>query len=107
VGILGFLAAYCLLMIWQTFIRDRHLVYSGLISGGLPFTFMDLRADFWLEPAPNSWLNSGERRARESGSPAWEYRSKLVLLGCPFIHVRVSGGLTVPVIPVKSLDCLG
>src|SRR5436305_8490822 len=35
-------------------------------------------------------------------SPAWEYRSKFVLLGLPFIHIRVSGGLTVPVIPVKA-----
>ena len=34
--------------------------------------------------------------------PAWEYRSKLVLLGLPFIHVRVSGGLTVPVVPVTA-----
>src|SRR5438105_8417451 len=32
--ILGFLAAYCLLMIWaQQFIMDRHLVYSSLIIG--------------------------------------------------------------------------
>src|SRR3989440_7297596 len=35
-------------------------------------------------------------------SPAWEYRSKFVLLGLPFIHIRVSGGLTVPVMPVKA-----
>src|SRR6185369_13678499 len=34
--------------------------------------------------------------------PAWEYRSKFVLLGLPFIHVRVSGSLAVPVIPVKA-----
>jgi hypothetical protein len=34
--------------------------------------------------------------------PAWEYRSKLVLLGLPFIHVRVRGGLTTPAMPVKA-----
>jgi hypothetical protein len=34
--------------------------------------------------------------------PAWEYRSKFVLFGLPFIHVRVSGGLTMPVMPVKA-----
>jgi hypothetical protein len=34
--------------------------------------------------------------------PAWEYRSKYVLLGLPFIHIRVSGNLAVPVVPVKA-----
>jgi hypothetical protein len=34
--------------------------------------------------------------------PAWEYRSKFVLLGLPFIHMRVSGGLTVPIVPVRA-----
>src|SRR3989440_10378863 len=40
-------------------------------------------------------------------SPAWEYRSKFVLLGLPFIHVRVSGGLTVPGVPVKAWIAAG
>jgi hypothetical protein len=35
-------------------------------------------------------------------SPAWEYRSKFVLFGLPLIHLRVSGSLAVPVIPVKA-----
>ncbi len=106
VGILGFLAAYCLLMIWaRQFIRDRHLVYSGLIIGlVLPFTFIIFASGiFWLR-GPRKFL--AELRAKgvpaNLASPAWEYRSKLVLLGLPFIHVRVSGGLTVPVIPVKA-----
>jgi len=110
-GILGFLAAYCLLMIGaKQFIRDRHLVYSGWIIGlVLPFTFMIFASGiFWLR-GPRKFL--AELRAKgvtvNPARPAWEYRSKFVLLGLPFIHVRVSGGLTVPVIPGKSLDCLG
>jgi hypothetical protein len=39
--------------------------------------------------------------------PAWEYRSKFVLLGLPFIHIRVSGGLTVPRMPVKAWIAAG
>ncbi len=104
--ILGFAAAYGLLMIWaKQFIRDRHLVYSSLIVGlVLPFTFMVLASGiFWLR-GPRKFLT--ELRAKGVTSnparPAWEYRSRFVLLGLPFIHFRVSGGLTVPVIPVKA-----
>ena len=104
--ILGFLAAYGLLMIWaKQFIRDRHLVYSSLIIGlVLPFTFMIFASGiFWLR-APRKFL--AELTAKgvtvNPARPAWEYRSKFVLLGLPFIHVRVSGGLTVPVTPVKA-----
>jgi hypothetical protein len=34
--------------------------------------------------------------------PVWEYRSQFALFGLPFIHFRVSGGLTAPVTPVKA-----
>ena len=104
--VLGFLAAYCLLTIWaRQFISDRHLVYSGLIIGlVLPFTFMVFASGiFWLR-GPRKFL--AELTAKgvtvNPATPAWEYRSKFTLLGLPFIHVRVSGGLTVPVIPVKA-----
>jgi RNA polymerase sigma factor (sigma-70 family) len=105
-SILGFLVAYGLLMIWAIeFIRERHLVYSSLIIGlVLPFTFMIFASGiFWLR-APRKFL--AQLRAKglpaSPASPAWEYRSKFALLGFPFIHVRVSGGLTVPVTPVKA-----
>jgi RNA polymerase sigma factor (sigma-70 family) len=105
-SILGFLVAYCLLMIGaKQFIRDRHLVYSSLIIGFvLPFTFMIFASGiFWLR-APRKFL--AKLRAKgvtvNPAMPAWEYRSKFVLLGLPFIHVRVSGNLSVPVMPVKA-----
>ena len=106
-SILGFLAAYGLLMIWaKQIIRDHHLVYSSWIIGlVLPFTFMIFASGiFWLR-APRKFL--AELKAKglttvNPAGPAWEYRSKFVLLGLPFIHIRVSGGLTVPVTPVKA-----
>ena len=104
--ILGFLAAYGLLMIWaKQFVMDRHLVYSSLIIGlVLPFTFVLFASGiFWLR-APRKFL--AELAAKgvtvNPARSAWEYRSKFVLLGLPFIHVRVSGSLTVPVMPVKA-----
>ncbi len=104
--ILGFLAAYGLLMICaKQFIRDRHLVYSSLIIGlVLPFTFMVFASGiFWLR-GPRKFLAGLKSKGITvaTAMPAWEYRSKLVLLGLPFIHVRVSGGLTVPVVPVTA-----
>ncbi len=104
--LLGFYATYGLLMIWaKEFIKDRHLVYSSLIMGlVLPFTFVIFASGiFWLR-GPRKFL--AELRAKgvsvHPAAPAWEYRSKFILLGLPFIHIRVSGGLTVPVVPVKA-----
>ena len=109
-GVLGFLAAYGLLMIWaRQFVHDRHLVYTSLIFGlVLPFTFMLFASGiFWLR-LPRKFLAELEAKGG-SVNPAksvWEYRSKFVLLGLPFIHIRVSGGLTVPDAG-ESLDCGG
>src|SRR6266853_5061298 len=89
---IGFCAAYGLLMIWaKEFIKDRHLVYSSLIIGlVLPLTVMILASGiFWLR-APRKFL--AELRAKgvtvNPAMPAWEYRSKFGLLGLPFIHLR-------------------
>jgi RNA polymerase sigma factor (sigma-70 family) len=105
-GLLGFLVAYGLLMIWaRPFIRDHRLVYSSLIIGlVLPFTFaMFASGIFWLR-GPHKFLDelSAKGAAVSSVSPAWEYRSKFVLLGLPLLHIRISGSLTVPVTPVKA-----
>ena len=93
-------------MIWaKPFVMDRHLVYSSLIIGlVLPFTFALFASGmFWLR-GPRKFLAELKAKgvAVNPARPAWEYRSKLVLLGLPFIHIRVSGSLTVPVTPVKA-----
>jgi hypothetical protein len=109
--ILGFYAAYGLLMIWaKQIIRDHHLVYSSLIVGlVLPFTFMIFASGiFWLR-APRKFLAdlAAKGVTVNPARPAWEYRSKFALLGLPFIHIRMSGGLTVPVVPVKAWIAAG
>lgn len=104
--ILGFWAGYGVLLIWaKQFVMDRHLVLSSLVIGlVLPFTLVLFASGiFWLR-APGKFL--AELTAKgvtlNSARPVWEYRSKFVLFGLPFIHVRVSGGLTVPVVPVRA-----
>jgi hypothetical protein len=109
--ILGFWAAYGLLIIWALrFVMYRHLVYSSLVIGlVLPFTFVLFASGvFWLR-SPRKFL--AELKAKgvtvNPASPAREYRSKLVLLGLPFIHVRLRGGLTMPITPVKAWIAVG
>ena len=104
--LIGFCVAYGVLVIWaKEFIKDHHLVYSSLIIGlVLPFTLTILASGiFWLR-APRKFL--AEFMAKgvtvKPEGPAWEYRSKYVLLGLPFIHIRVSGNLAVPVVPIKA-----
>jgi len=110
-GILGFLVAYgCMMFGTRAFIRERHLMYSSLTVGlVLPFSFMLLAsAIFWLR-APRKFMAALKSKgvAVTSSKPAWEYQSKFVLLGLPFIHIRVGGGLTVPVVPVKAWIAAG
>jgi len=103
---IGFCVAYGFLVIWaKEFIKDHHLVYSSLIIGlVLPFTLMILASGiFWLRAPRKFLMELGAKGVTVNPeSPAWEYRSKFVLLGLPFIHLRVSGSLTVPVMPVKA-----
>lgn len=110
-SILGFLLAYGLLVIWgKQFIRERHLVFSSLIFGlVLPFTFMIFASGIYRLRGPRKFLDelAAKGITVATGRPAWEYRSKLVLLGLPFIHFRVSGSLTVPVTPVKAWIAAG
>jgi RNA polymerase sigma factor (sigma-70 family) len=105
-GTLGLWAGYGALLIWtKQSVMDRHLVYSSLVIGlVLPFTFVLFASGiFWLR-APGKFL--AELTAKgvtlNAARPAWEYRSKFVLFGLPFIHVRVSGGLMAPVVPVRA-----
>jgi RNA polymerase sigma factor (sigma-70 family) len=104
--IVGFWAGYYVLVIWANeFIRDHHLILSSLVIGlVLPFTLAILGSGiFWLR-APGKF--QAELRAKgltmNAARPALEYRSKFVLFGLPFIHIRASGGLTAPVVPVRA-----
>jgi RNA polymerase sigma factor (sigma-70 family) len=109
--VLGFFIAYGLLMIWaRQIIQDRHLIYSSVIFGlVLPFAFMLLaNGIFWLR-FPRKLLAelTAKGATVNPAKPAWEYRSKLSLLGLPFIHIRVTGGLAVVATPVKAWIAAG
>jgi RNA polymerase sigma factor (sigma-70 family) len=104
--ILVFWAGYALLMIWaKQFVMERHLVYSSLVIGlVLPFTIVLFASGIFRLRAPGKFQAKirGKGVSLNAARPAWEYRSKFVLFGLPFIHVRVSGGLAVPIVPVKA-----
>jgi RNA polymerase sigma factor (sigma-70 family) len=105
-GMLGFWAGYGVLMILaKQFVMDHRLVYSSLVIGlVLPFTFVLFASGiFWLR-APGKFLAELKTKGvpMNAARPPWEYRSKIVLFGLPFIHVRVSAGLTVPIVPVRA-----
>ncbi len=106
VWILGFWAGYAVLLISaQDFVRNNHLIFSSLVIGFvLPFTFVIFASGiFWLR-APGKFRAELRAKGRTlaAGRPAWEYRSKFVLFGLPFIHVRAGRGLTAPVVPVRA-----
>jgi len=105
-ALLGFWAGYGVLLISaKQFVTDHHLIFSSLVIGlVLPFTFALFTSGiFWLR-APGKFMSklAAKGVTLNAAKPAWEYRSKWVFLGLPLIHVRVRGGLTVPVIPVKA-----
>ena len=104
--ILGLWAGYgVLLILAKQFVIDRHLIFSSLAIGlVLPFTVVLFASGmFWLR-APGKFLAelTAKGVAVSATKPAWEYRSNFVLFGLPFIHVRASGSLTVPIVPVRA-----
>jgi RNA polymerase sigma factor (sigma-70 family) len=110
-GVLGFLVAYGLLMIWvRQLIHDRHLVYSSVIFGlVLPFAFMLIaNGIFWLW-LPRKLLAELDAKGGKvkPAKSVWEYRSKFTLLGLPFIHIRVTSGLAIAATPVKAWIAAG
>jgi RNA polymerase sigma factor (sigma-70 family) len=104
--LLGFWAGYGMLLLRaKQFIIDHHLVFSSLVVGlVLPFTTVLFASGIFRLRAPRKF--QAQLRAKgvtlNAAWPAWEYRSKFVLFGLPFIHIRASGSLTVPVVPVKA-----
>ena len=106
VCILGFFVGYGLLLIGaKQIIADHDLVYTSLIMGlTFPFIFVYLASAIWS--LQNRRQFAAEARAqRMTAVPAtvfWEYRSRFVLLGLPLIHIRINGGLTGPLAPVKA-----
>jgi RNA polymerase sigma factor (sigma-70 family) len=109
--ILGFFVAYGLLLILaKRIIMVHDLLFTSLIIGlVLAFTFAVFAHGMW---SLRTRRRFGAQLTAKGvtvnlARPAWEYRSKFVLLGLPFIHIRVSGGLTMPGKPVKAWIAAG
>jgi RNA polymerase sigma factor (sigma-70 family) len=111
VCLLGFFVAYSLLLILAKQIIMVHgLLFTSLIIGlVLAYTFMVFARGIWSAQARRKFI--AELRAKGAATnltrPAWEYRSKCVLPGLPFVHIRISGGLTAPGTPVKAWIAVG
>jgi len=105
-SILGFLAGYGALLIGaRHFVEDHRLIYSSLVIGLVfPFTFALFASGIFGLRAPGKFMAelAAKDVALKPAKPEWEYRSKLVFLGLPLVHYRVSGGLTTPIVPVKA-----
>jgi RNA polymerase sigma factor (sigma-70 family) len=108
--IAGFYTSFALLMWWASANAKNHpLLFSGLLIGlGIFYTVAVLAL------AISSWQNrrsapgnlSAHGIAARCASPAWEYRSKVTLLGLPLIHVRFGGKFSGET-PVKAWIAAG
>jgi RNA polymerase sigma factor (sigma-70 family) len=111
VSVLGFLFAYCLLIIWaRQIIADRHMISSVIIFGlVLPFSFIVVaNGIYWLRGSRTPEVGlPGKNESVNTARPAWEYCSKLRLVGLPFIHLRVNGGFAASAAPVKAWIAAG
>jgi RNA polymerase sigma factor (sigma-70 family) len=105
-GLFGFWAVFGVLLIWaKQFVMGHHLISSSVVVGlVLPFTFVLFAGGIFRLRASRKFM--AELAAKgvpfDAPKPAREYRSKLVLFGLPFVHVRVRHGLMAPVVPVKA-----
>lgn len=107
--IVGFFVAYALLMFWARQILQTHsLLFTGLIIGLVLAYVIAIVADtIWWLRARSKFVDESEAEgmATSPAKPAWEYRSKLNLLGLPFVHIRIGGGLAGK--PVKAWIAVG
>jgi RNA polymerase sigma factor (sigma-70 family) len=96
--ILAFFAAFALLAFWVLPNTKEHPRLSvGLIVGlSVAFFLATVSIMVWSLRKRRSFLAEREvdrTSARRVRPPAWEYRSKLAILGLPFVHIRIRGGL--------------
>jgi RNA polymerase sigma factor (sigma-70 family) len=96
-NILAFFTAFALLAFWVLPNTKEHPRLSvGLIVGlSVAFFLTTVSITVWSLRSRRSLI--AEREVERTPvdrirPPAWEYRSKLVLLGLPFVHIRIRGG---------------
>jgi len=97
-------------VLWLSRNQSDHSDLSGLFATILVLIFLPL---FWaLTPSRRSQLEYCARILAQEYSgvfpkPAWEYRSKLNLLGLPLVHIRVGDRFGILKEPVKAWIAIG
>ncbi|MGD0650791.1 MAG: sigma-70 family RNA polymerase sigma factor [Verrucomicrobiia bacterium] len=109
--IVGFFVVYALLMFWARRMLQAHsLLFAGLIIGlALAYVLAIVAQTIWWFRVRSKFVDepAEEGMATSPAKPAWEYRSKFNLLGLPFVHIRIGGGLAVQHKPVKAWIAAG
>lgn len=87
-GMVLFLATTILLgTVGQPLMRSKPILYIGLFAGmAIAYILFAVGLALWSR-------QRAKHAARPLREPAFEYRSKLKLLGLPLIHIRIRGGL--------------
>jgi RNA polymerase sigma factor (sigma-70 family) len=109
--IIGFFVVYALLMFWARRMLQTHsLLFVGLIIGlALAYVLAIVAQTIWWFRVRSKFVDepAEEGMATSPAKPAWEYRSQFNLLGLPFVHIRIGGGLAVQHKPVKAWIAVG
>jgi len=109
--ILGFSVVFGLLMFWAREIITSHAMFFTVLWVGLAFGYAlaILVLTIWEFRTRRRLLAelAMDENAAPVAKPAWEYRSQRTLLGLPFIHFRIGGGLRAQQKPVKAWIAAG
>jgi hypothetical protein len=85
--------------------QTQSLLFTALILGlVLSYTVALVAVMIWSQRQRRKLL---DRAADRTVRPAWEYRSRFVPCGLPFVHVRIGGGLVAEGQPVKAWIAVG
>jgi RNA polymerase sigma factor (sigma-70 family) len=93
--ILGFTVVFLLMMVWGWRYAKLHpLLMAGLVLGLVgAYSLVTILLSVWCMRERRK-LHAGTATPEAispAAKPAWEYRSKLELLGLPFVHIRIGG----------------
>ena len=109
--LVGFFVVYALLMFWAREKLQAHsLSFVGWLLGLALVCVIAAVAQtiWWFRMRRKYIVDQAEKRVAPSpAKPAWEYRSRFNLLGLPFVHIRIGGGLAVQHKPVKAWIAIG
>ena len=109
--VVGFIALFDLLIFWAVRHRLAHSSWLAAAFVALSIAFTGSAAWLMISMFRDRRRLVAEREAagisREAGFPSWEYRTRLQLLGLPFIHIRLGDNFGWKPQPVKAWIAAG